>query len=138
LDLERGPGYFVVDGRVAVPVAADPGAPAHKGGEGRRSPSTFVWAGEGPVELSIEQRYEPEKRLVEDRHEAADLVERIGSLLPQLSGPPEDRHVFSEAAFRVSPLARREPGIVQPLHQLPDPPQGVHHRPAARLGRMGC
>ena len=136
LDLKRGLCDLVGDVRVAVAIATHPTAPMQE-----RQDLRLVWfirPLEGPLELAIQHRHEREERLIEDRHQASNLVHHCGPLPPQLGGSPENADLLAKAALGVCSLGRRQPRIVELVHHLCDPAQGVDHRPPAGFSRMGC
>ena len=136
LDPHRLGGDLGGDGRVAVAVASHPAAEAKVGGRQRR-PAARVARAQGGVELAVELRHDPEERVVEDRHDRADLVQSLDLGAAQLRRAPERVDLLQEPAAGVPLLAAGRPRIVQPIELDADPGDGGYHRPAPGLGRVG-
>jgi hypothetical protein len=126
-DIRRDPG-------IPVAVRADPASPGKERTELRRS-----GAGAGVqrrVEPAVHRGKHVEDRLVEQRHRASHLVERLGPVLPHGVRRPQRGDLLGEAATDLLAGAAPDAGIVELVDQLRDPPEDLADRSALRLGRM--
>jgi hypothetical protein len=133
---ERPGRDAVVDARVAVPVAADPGAEAERtvgwpGLAGRVVPPQRV------LEVAHELRQDVEEYVLERVQPAAHLVDHGRTLLAHLVGQPEQRDALAHAVEQPTALLRRQPRVVVPGDQRLHRPQVVLESAAACLGRVG-
>jgi hypothetical protein len=147
LDPQRREGRRRGDGRVAVAIAADPGAELQErpGSGWPGAGPTAVGGGprggdkrvQGGVEGPVQPRDHPEQGRVEEGHRAADLVERARADDPGVGRAPQDRHLLAQPATDLAVLARRQARVVEPLQQIRGPAQGDKDGAAPGLGRVG-
>ena len=135
LDRRGLPGHRRRDVRVAVPVAAHPGAEPDERRHRRRR-RTARGAEQHVVERPVHGRHQPEQRLVERGHHRADLVGGGHAGDPQLGGPPEQVDLLAQLPALLRLLRRSRPLVVDRVQQLVDPAQRRDDRAAAGLGGM--
>ena len=123
--LARHPGGH---GRVAVAVAADPGAEPHRPrGHGRRAPEGL---GEGLRDARVHGRH----RLQQHRLEGVD---RLQHLVDRGRAPPAQRPRLPQRGdLARQQLVRARSVAVQQLERVAHPVQDLVHGPARRLGGM--
>ncbi len=133
LHLEHLEGDVGCDVRVAVAVAADPGAEVQ--GTGRRrhgDPESLDLV----VHLVEEIACDVAEDLVEVVDHRAGLVDWRRTFSPQLVGLPHQVDELGEAPLDTSPVGLRDPGI-RPFHEeLGDASRLGQDRTASRFGRM--
>ncbi len=125
--LERVRDGLRPDVRIAVEVAADPGAEAQRLA-GAREPLD-----QGALELGDRV---PEA-LLEEPQPLADLVDDPRPLGADLVGLPEQRDLLGEGVLEPPPLGERRALVVEAGEERGDPPVRLEDRAARRLGRMG-
>ena len=125
LDAHRLPGGVGGDVGVAVAVAADPRPPfqerAHAAAAASRSSplsgaaaARVSWpSSSARVERAIQARRDHEQGLVEERHHAADLVQRRGRLDAQRRRVPQEADRLAQAAPDLGVLGRRQARVVE-------------------------
>ena len=136
VDLHRLGGDGRGDGRIAVPVSANPAAEAKEGGHERRVASAagrIQGAIEGPIDLG----HRAKERLVENRSHRAHLVQRKQLRRPQLARPPQQVDLLEQPALALDTFVGGGGGIVDPIQLVADAPDRCHDRAPPRLGRMG-
>ena len=121
--------------RVAVPVGTHPAAEPQEGRH-RGGPGLGALLGQRTVEFPVHDGYHPEQRLVERRHDRADLVDRVHRLDPQLGCPPQQVDALLQGAPRLGPVSGPGPPVVEGAEQLVDAAQHGDHGPSPRLGGM--
>ncbi len=116
------------DERVAVAVAADPGADPHEGlHDGGAGPG--VLALEDVVDAAVDPGHGRVEGLVEDRHHRAHLVDRRRLLASQWSGAPERVDLLEHAALGAAALAVVAGGVVVLGEQLGEATDAGGDRP---------
>jgi hypothetical protein len=135
LPLERAAGHVGGDVRVAVAIAADPGAPAQERADlerlarpGRR---------QRVLQLAVDQRRHVEERGLEHLQPGPHLVARRRPGGARLLGHVQRQHHLAQPIARVRALARARAGIVELFERAGDLRQQIDHRAAPRLGRVG-
>ncbi len=135
LDLHRLAGDRRGDVRVAVAVAADPGAePDERRHHRLLDPGRL--AGQRVVEPPVDVADDIEQGLLEDGHRRADLVQRGRPAGPQLRRTPEDVDLLDQAALVLGQLAVTGPGVAALLQERRDAPDRRQCRAAPGLGRV--
>jgi hypothetical protein len=147
VDPERPLADLRGDGRIPVPIATDPRAPAKEGVDVRRSCACrfgiggFAVAAWRPVERgvreAVETRDDTEERLVEERQRGPDLVERCRGDGSKVGGPPQQRDLLAEPPTQVAVLGRGQIAIVQPGEDPIDAAEREEQGSAAGLRRVG-
>jgi len=138
LDEQHVPGHGRGDVRVAVAVAADPGAERERGGGDRHLDAQL---GQHRGQVGQHPRRRPGGELAQVVDRVARLVPRVGADQPQLIGLPQRVDELGQALLGAGPLA-----LVRPVGRLAaglgielvgDGAQLGQDRPAGRLGGVG-
>ena len=120
--------------RVAVAIAADPGAEGERGLIGRQ-PAAGVLDQRG-VERPEKLRHRVPQRLFEDRHARSRFVDRRWPPLPHLAGFPRSGNLDAQRVEQLVVLGRRQVGAIALVEQVRDAFELLHQRPARDLGRV--
>ncbi len=112
--------------RIAVQVAADPGA------EAKRHRAVV----DTPAERAGDPRNRVPEALLEEPEAAPDLVDDLRAPRAHLVGLPEDRDLLRQRLLDPRAAGGRDRNVVELGEEPGDPPVGLQHRPARRLGGM--
>ncbi len=135
-DLRGLPGDGCRDERVAVAVAADPGADAHEGGDDGGAGAGLAGA-QRVVDPAVDVRDRREQSLVEDAHHRADLVGGGRLLRAQRGGAPQGVDLLQHPALGALLLRAADAGRIVLGEQLGEAADARRHRATAGLGRVG-
>ncbi len=94
LDPHRAGRVLCRDGRIAVPVGADPRTQAQEGRDARGTRAAVRI--KGRVGRAVELRHDAEERLVEEGHRRANLVEWLQGVRPDGRGVPQQRQLLAQ------------------------------------------
>ncbi len=132
---QRAAGDGVGDERIAVPVAADPGAELEEGGNGERPVGVVLL--QTPLDLVDQVRDRLEQRLVEEVEAPVHLLRdrRLGE--PQLAGEPQELDVVPEPGDQRLPLPRCPARRLQLDQPAVDPAVLFQDGDALGFGGMG-
>ena len=130
LHLKRPSGHLGGDVRVAVPVAADPGAEPDRDLVGRQLDAE---APDLDGDLVEQVGHDAAEQLVEVVDDRACLVDGVGAVQPQLVGLPQQVHDLGEPALEPVLLVAGDPRIVALLEDLGDGPHLAQDGPPGGL-----
>jgi hypothetical protein len=146
------------DGRVPIPIAADPRLPGEERSDvrspgpgppgvgrlrsvpsapGGRGAASHAQPIERRVRLAVEAGDHGEDRLVKEGQGRPDLIQWRDGRRPQVGGPPQQRDLLTEPAPDVPILGRPDVTVGEPGEEPVDAAEGDEDRPATSFGRVG-